>query len=131
MRLIITLILATLLASCVTPRIRGESPFYATACQTTGPTGEIDAHPILNIENVTTFRASEFTGCPGDRNIVVISWRGAMTVTNVDLARNVVGRFFSHFHAGETISFTELDAVTGGNTSTVVFQFVTATRNAI
>ncbi len=41
MRLIITLILATLLASCVTPRIRGESPFYATACQTSGPTGSM------------------------------------------------------------------------------------------
>jgi hypothetical protein len=131
MRLIITLALTMLLASCVTTRAGGESPFYASACRTTGPTGQIDAVPVLSPENYTSFRASEFTGCPDGRDVVVISWQGEMTVTNVDLARNVVGRFFSHFHDGETISFTELDATTREGVSTVVFQFMAQTRGAI
>jgi hypothetical protein len=119
-----------LLASCVTTRGDVESPFYASACRTTGPTGQIDAVPVLSPENYTSFRVSEFTGCPGGRDIVVISWQGELTVTNVDLARNVVGRFFSHFHPGEVISFIELDAVTDDDVSTIIFQFALDTRDA-
>ena len=131
MRSIVTVALLVMLASCATPRMQGESPHYSNACVTTGPTGEIDAHPILNLDDITTFRASEFTGCPGGRNIIVVSWRGEMTVTNVDLSRNVVRRFFSHFHAGEAISFTELDAISRRGVSTIVFQFAVETPGAI
>jgi hypothetical protein len=131
MRSIIILAMSMLLASCVTTRGAVESPFYASACRTTGPTGQIDAVPVLSPGDYTSFRASEFTGCPGGRDVVVISWQGEMTVANVDLARNVVGRFFSHFHPGEAISFTELDAVTASDVSTIIFQFVLDTRDAI
>jgi len=83
------------------------------------------------MQNFTTFKAAEFTGCPGDRNILVVSWQGEMTVVKVDLARQVAGSFFSEFHKGEKITFTELDAIAEDGISTVVFQFVWEVRKAI
>ena len=132
MRYFIIFGLAVLLASCATPRQRGAAPHHSVACAVAGPSGEIDAHPLLSPESYTTFRATEFSSCPGGNNILVVSWEGEMTVTNVDLSRNVARRFFSHFHPGESVSFTEIDAGTGTwGVSAVVFQFVAALRDAI
>jgi len=130
-QLVILTTLAIMMISCTAVRTHGTPPIFAASCSITGPTGEIDAHPILNINDITTFRASEFNGCPGDRNLLVVSWKDEMTVSNVDLARTVAGRFFSHFHPGEPITFAEVDATSHRGASFIVFQFTTATRRAI
>ena len=131
MRWIVPLLVALVLASCVTPRTQAAPSFYDKACASAGWSSEVVALNQLHLNNITTFKAAEFTGCPGDRNILLVSWQGEMTVVKVDLARQVAGAFFSEFHTGEKITFTELDAISEDGISTVVFQFVWEVRESI
>jgi len=124
-------VLATTSVACAAQLKRGAAPEYSAACQTTGPTGAIDARALLDITDVTTFRASEFTDCDDGRDILVVSWRGQMDVTNVNLARDVARRFFGHFRSGEQVTFTEVHAVDRLGISTVVFQFFPTPRRSL
>jgi hypothetical protein len=123
--LTIIMLTATSLA-CATQLRQGVVPEYAAACKTAGPTGAIDARALLDVTDVTTFRASEYTDCLDGRNILIVSWRGQLDVTNVNLARDITQRFFEHFHPEEKLTFTELHVKTKFGISTVVFQFIPA-----
>ena len=128
--ILVAAVLTTASVACATQLKRGAAPEYAAACLTAGPTGAIDARALLDITDVTTFRASEFTDCADGRDILVVSWRGPMDVTNVNLARDITRRFFGHFHSGEQVTFTELHANAHLGISTVVFQFVPTPRQS-
>jgi hypothetical protein len=123
---LVAVILTITSMACAARLQQGVAPEYAATCQTVGPSGAIDARALLDITDVTTFRASEFTDCINGRDILIVSWRGQMNITNVNLARDITKRFFGHFHPGEKLTFTELHAESRAGISTVVFQFMPA-----
>ena len=131
MKKIILVILAILMVSCA-HRLQGLSgqlqSAYAEACTKTDNYGTIDAHEVINMRNKTTFEASEYIDCEDGRNLVVVTWTGVHDKTNANLAAQIIGNFFSHFHGEEHIQYLLVPEESGENVFVYEFEYYTPHR---
>ena len=131
MKNILVLMAIVLMASCATsPAVvnTNTTDLYSSVCGTLVNHGKIDAHEVINMQRKTTFEASEYTDCPDHKNVVVIKWIGEYNIVKINLARQVVDSFFSHFHPGAQVDYFEINARSVGNTHTIVYEFVRTAR---
>ena len=88
---------------------------YDNTCTRTENYGKIDAHEVINMQNKTTFEATEYIDCADGRNLVVITWEGVHDKANANLAAQVMTNFFSHFHPNEHIQYLLVPEESGEN----------------
>jgi len=115
------------LLACATTTTTTKTVSYPEACTTIANHGKIDAHELINMQSKTTFEATEYTDCEGNKNIVTIVWKGENNEVNLNLAKQIVGKYFSHFHSGTHVAYSEIDSRTKDNTNTVVYEFMRQT----
>jgi len=128
MKRIILLIVLVLTSACaVAPAVVKVTP-YSTNCETIVNRGEIDAHEVIDMQKKTTYEAIEYTDCPDNKNLIVINWKGEYTVAKINLAKQIVSNYFSHFYPSVRVSYIEVDAISLGDTNTVVFEFTKTVR---
>jgi len=101
---------------------------YAADCTKTDNYGTIDAHEVINMRNKTTFEASEYIDCEDGRNLVVVTWTGVHDKTNANLAAQIIGNFFSHFHGEEHIQYLLVPEESGENVFVYEFEYYTPHR---
>ena len=129
MKRIIALLL--LLTGCASAsNIQAFTP-YMNECQATDNYGEIDARDLADPTDKTTFHAVEYVDCAGGRNLVVISWTGALTSADVDLAEQVFDNFIGHFHHGEQIRPVNSSAHTQDDTHFIMFEIISINGTSI
>jgi len=102
---------------------------YTQECTKTENYGKIDAYQVINMRNQTTFEAAEYINCADGRDLLVITWEGTHDKTNANLAKQIVAKFFTHFHAGEDIRFLLVPDESAKNV--LVYKFETVVNNAI
>ena len=102
-----------LLACATTGTVK--TSIYENNCTKTDNYGKIDAHEVINMQNKTTFEATEYINCTDGRNLVVITWEGTHDKRNANLAAQVMTNFFNHFHAGEHIQYLLVPEESGEN----------------
>ncbi len=95
---------------------------YDNTCTRTENYGKIDAHEVINMQNKTTFEATEYIDCADGRNLVVITWEGDHNKRNANLAAQVMTNFFQHFHAGEDIKYLLVPEESGENVFVYKFE---------
>ncbi len=95
---------------------------YDNTCTRTENYGKIDAHEVINMQNKTTFEATEYIDCADGRNLVVITWEGVHDKASANLAAQVVSNFFSHFHAGEHVRYLLVPEESGENVFVYKFE---------
>tara|TARA_Y100000034_G_scaffold39639_1_gene48886 strand:+ start:199 stop:600 length:402 start_codon:yes stop_codon:yes gene_type:complete len=88
---------------------------YDNTCTKTENYGKIDAHEVINMQNKTTFEATEYIDCADGRNLVVITWEGVHDKANANLAAQIMTNFFNYFHAGENIQYLLVPEESGEN----------------
>ena len=96
------------LLACATTTSTTKTNIYDNACTKTENYGKIDAHEVINMQNKTTFEATEYINCTDGRNLVVITWEGDHNKRNANLAAQVMTNFFQHFHAVEDLSLIHI-----------------------
>ena len=119
-----------LIAACaISGQLQTKKNIYAENCTKTDNYGKIDAHEVINMQNKTTFEAAEYINCSDGRDLLVITWEGTHDKTNANLAKQIVAKFFTHFHAGEDIRFLLVPDESSKNV--LVYKFETVVNNAI
>ena len=119
-----------LIAACaLSGQLQTQKNIYAETCTKTDNYGKIDAHEVINMQNKTTFEAAEYINCSDGRDLLVIAWHGTHDKTNTNLAKQIVAKFFTHFHAGEDIRFLLVPDESSKNV--LVYKFETVVNNAI
>ena len=128
MEKITLLVLAILIASCASAPAVVKTAGYSTECRTVVNEGEIDAHEVINMQKKTTFKAIEYSDCPGNKTMVIISWQGEYNVVKINLAKQIVGNYFNHFYPRDIVSYVEVDVVLAAGTNTIIFEFTRTLR---
>ena len=120
-RLHLLILILCLTGGCAVKSTTDKTIFYPKACKTTANHGKIDAHEVINMRNKVTFEATEYTDCPDTRNVVVITWDGKNSETNLNLAEQVASKFFNHFYAGDAVKYFKINSK--DNKNMVVYEF--------
>jgi len=121
-----------LIAACaLSGQVRTKKNIYVETCTKTDNYGKIDAHEVINMQNKTTFEATEYINCGDGRNLVVVTWTGVHDKTNANLAAQIIGNFFSHFHADEHIKYLLVPEESGENIFVYEFEYYTPQRTII
>ena len=128
MKKITLLASAILMASCVTVPAAVKTAGYSTGCKTVVNEGEIDAHEVVNMQKKTTFKAAEYSDCPDNKTLVVISWHGEYTVVKINLAKQIIGNYFNHFYPRDIVDYVEVDSTSAAGFNTIVFEFTRTVR---
>lgn len=131
MRKIIALACMVSLAACASIKSSIVHVPYIGECEETENRGEIDALELVNMQNKTTFRVSEYVNCADEKSFVLVSWTGVFTMTEVDLAVQVLNSFFSHFHPGERMSYVKASGHSRGGNHTIVYEFTRLANTTI
>jgi len=116
-------------ACAISGQLQTKKNLYAENCTKTDNYGKIDAYEVINMQNQTTFEASEYINCADGRDLLVITWEGSHDKTNANLAKQIVAKFFTHFHAGEDIRFLLVPDESAENV--LVYKFETVVNNSI
>ena len=103
------------LLACATTTSTAKTSIYDNTCTKTENYGKIDAHEVINMQNKTTFEATEYIDCADGRNLVVITWEGVHNKANANLAAQIMTNFFNHFHADEHIQYLLVPEESGEN----------------
>ncbi len=128
-KLIILSLLCSVLIACVTTgKVVIDTRPYDEKCTKTDNYGTIDAYEVLNIQKKTTFHAAEYINCTDGRNLVVVTWDGPHDKTTANLAAQLMGRFFTHFHATEHIKYLLVPEESGENLFVYKFEYYTPQR---
>jgi len=130
--IVICSLLAGSVAGCAVHRLQGAvEASYINTCTKTENHGEIDAYEVLNINKKTTFKADEYIKCKDGRNVVVVTWDGPHDKTSVNLASQLIAKFFTHFHAGEHIKYLLVPEESGENIFVYEFEPYTPQRTIL
>ena len=111
------------LLACTSIKTTVKVDLYPASCATIVNTGKIDAHEVINMQNKTTFEATEYTDCDGGKNIVIIKWEGEGNEVNIRLANQIVGNYFHHFHQDAYVVYSVLTSHLENNINTIVYEF--------
>jgi hypothetical protein len=110
------------LLACATTTSTAKTSIYDNTCTKTENYGKIDAHEVINMQNKTTFEATEYIDCADGRNLVVITWEGVHDTANANLAAQVMTNFFSHFHPNENVQYLLVPEESGENVFVYKFE---------
>ena len=123
----ILILISCLFGGCAVKSTAVNTISYPKACKTTVNHGKIDVYESinpdsLNMRSKVTFEATEYTDCPDEKNVVVITWDGENSEINLSLAERVVDKFFGHFYAGEAVKYFKINSENDENIA--VYEFM-------
>ena len=128
MKKITLLAITGMIAACATvPVVQAPAP-YTPNFTTVVNEGKIDAHEVINMQNKTTFKATEYTNCSDEKDLLTIVWEGEFTTAKINLVKQIATNYFNHFYPRATINYVEVNAISARDANTVVIEFTRAVR---